>query len=228
MSKKNGASRGNRVAGLRRKPLRTIGVTLRIPGPEINMSGRLLSDPALHDPRTLRETDSAVGAGEAESHDAQSRYAFCRGETPSIHECRGIDPPQSPAFAGEFALAAWRCGISICMIAQPPRFPKPSTHDKEPNTRLMTTINRPGSRRLSFGPARSRLERRTLRSVRPKPFPRSSRCQRFISSSTRSSHTAGVSSACECGARPVSRLSCSRPKCLAIRRLSLPERNFAH
>jgi hypothetical protein len=40
------------------------------------MSGRLLSDPALHDARTLRETDSAVGGGEAESHDAQARCAF--------------------------------------------------------------------------------------------------------------------------------------------------------
>jgi hypothetical protein len=91
MSKKNLDSRGNRVAGLPRKPLRHIGVTLRIPGPKVNMSGRLGSDPVLNDARTPRETDSAVGGDEAEAQDARSRL---RVPPPRDKRERNDDPGQ--------------------------------------------------------------------------------------------------------------------------------------
>jgi len=64
--------------------------------------------------------------------------------------------------------------ICMCRIAQPPRFPTPSTHDEGPKTELTTTTSRPKTRRRSLSPLRSRLELCALRSDRPKP-PRISR-----------------------------------------------------
>jgi len=94
---------------------------------------------------------------------------LCRGKRIVSTDAVRFIQVKRPQFSANPAFSPWRGVIDMCRIAQPPRFPTPSTHDEGPKTELMTMLNRPGTRRFSFSPPRSRLERCALRSDRPKP-----------------------------------------------------------